>query len=66
MTNINLYCKTCGARAKRPLLDQVGCRGVRETACAPVHCPDGHGLMEREDGFVQQLLDDQWVVTGRR
>lgn len=63
--NVQLYCKTCGAEAKRALLDQPGCRGARETASEPAWCPKGHGLMIRRDGFVQEFIDGFWVVTGR-
>jgi hypothetical protein len=64
-TNVQLYCKTCGAEAKRALLDQSGCRGTRETASEPAWCPKGHGLMSRRDGRVQEFIDGFWVVTGR-
>lgn len=50
MTNVNLKCVTCGATARRQLLEQVACRGVHNTACEPAFCPRGHGLMVREDG----------------
>lgn len=66
MPNVQLYCKACGAEAKRALLDQSGCRGIHETACEPASCPRGHGLMVRRDGFVQVYDHYGWVVTGRQ
>lgn len=64
MTNINLYCLTCGLTAKRLLLNQIACRGTRETACEPALCPAGHGYMVRKDGVVQEFLGGCWTVTG--
>lgn len=66
MTNVQLHCETCGARAKRPLLEQVSCRGTHETASEPAHCPNGHGEMIRDDGVIVET-DDHGVrtVTGR-
>jgi hypothetical protein len=63
--NIQLYCKTCSAEAKRALLDQVACRGAHETASEPASCPFGHGLMARRDGMIQELTEYGWMVTGR-
>lgn len=62
-TRVNCLCVTCGARRKSELLFQPGCRGVRETACAPVYCPNGHGIMVREDGKVQKLTEYGPVVS---
>lgn len=53
MTNAQLVCKTCGYKAKRPLKEEVACRGFHETASEPASCPKGHGLLERVDGFKQ-------------
>lgn len=64
MPNVQLYCKACGAEAKRALLEQVACRGIHETACEPAYCPKGHGLMLRKDGLVQEFIDGQWLVIG--
>jgi hypothetical protein len=52
MTRITLICPSCGHKARRPLQDQAGARGVHETEPEPALCPLGHGAMEREDGIV--------------
>lgn len=62
-TRVNCRCLTCGVRRKSELLFQPGCRGVRETACAPVHCPNGHGIMVREDGKIQTYGEYGPVVS---
>jgi len=64
--NVQLYCETCGAEAKRALLNQPGCRGAHETASEPASCPKGHGLMVRRDGMIQENIDGMRVVTGRK
>ncbi len=47
---VSLTCNTCGAKARRPLVRQAGCRGHHETPCEPALCPKGHGPMVRVDG----------------
>jgi hypothetical protein len=50
MTKVTLICRTCGHRARRPLLDEPGSRGTHETCSEPATCPKGHGPMVRMDG----------------
>ncbi len=55
MPNAQLVCRICGYKAKRALMNQVACRGFNETACEPASCPQGHGLLERVDNYVQEF-----------
>lgn len=65
--NVQLHCETCGAQAKRALLDQPGCRGAHETASEPAFCPNGHGEMIRDDGVIVETTRYGYrVVTGVR
>lgn len=54
MTNVTLKCKQCNYTARRPLMQDPGCRGVHETASHPGLCPKGHGPLVREDGIQQE------------
>jgi hypothetical protein len=54
MPNVTLICKLCSYKARRPLMNEAGCRGVHETASEPASCPNGHGLLVREDGLQQE------------
>ena len=70
MPSVQKICKTCGAKAKRKLLDSaasVGCRGISETASEIAMCPRGHGEMVRADGFVEGYSPgtNLRIVTGR-
>ena len=49
MTKVTLVCKTCGYKARRELANIPGCRGVHETPSVIAKCPQGHGLLVRED-----------------
>ena len=53
MTRVHKICLVCGYRAKRDLMDEVGCRGVHETSAEPARCPNGHGDLVREDGVSE-------------
>ncbi len=58
MTKVALVCTTCGKRARRPLADQPGSRGVHETPAEVALCPDGHGAMVRlENARAGVVLD---------
>lgn len=50
MPNVNLLCESCGRTARRPLLQEVASRGVRETGCEPATCPSCRTPMVRQDG----------------
>lgn len=66
MPNVTLVCDVCDHRDKRALMDQVACRGFRETACEPARCPRGHGEMTRRaDGMVQAMTEYGVQVIGR-
>lgn len=49
MTRVTLVCRTCGAKARRDLMNEPGSRGTHETASEEAWCPEGHGRMERCD-----------------
>jgi hypothetical protein len=53
-TKVTLVCTQCGHTARRPLQRAVACRGTHETPSEMALCPNGHGVMVRQDG-VQQL-----------
>lgn len=61
MTKVTLICKTCDYKARRDLMDEPGSRGVHETASEPATCPNGHGLLVREDGVQQE----KWALWNR-
>lgn len=54
MPSVTLFCRDCGKTARRVLTLEAGSRGVHETSSEPALCPDGHGLMAREDGLPQE------------
>jgi len=54
MTKVTLICNICGKKCRRKLMNEPGSRGVHETSSEPAYCPEGHGLMVREDGVKQE------------
>lgn len=54
MPKVTLVCKTCEHTARRELMREAGSRGVHETSSEPALCPNGHGLMVRQDGLPQE------------
>lgn len=54
MTSVTLICKECEYTARRQLMNVSGCRGVHETTSESALCPNGHGVMIREDGVPQE------------
>lgn len=54
MPSVTLVCETCKHTARRELMQEVGSRGVHETSSEPALCPQGHGLMVRQDGLKQE------------
>lgn len=62
--SVTLVCRTCGKKARRPLMREAGSRGVHETSSEPASCPDGHGLMVRQDGLPQENWA-AWSLTAR-
>jgi hypothetical protein len=53
-TRVTLVCKQCGYLARRSLMLESGSRGVHETSSEPGLCPNGHGLLVRQDGLRQE------------
>lgn len=54
MTRVTLFCEKCGYTARRELSFEPGSRGVHETSSEPGLCPNGHGLLIRQDGLIQE------------
>jgi hypothetical protein len=54
MTRVTLVCTACGYKCRRELMMEAGSRGVHETSSEPGLCPNGHGLLVRQDGLKQE------------
>ncbi len=53
-TNVTLICTKCKYTARRPLMIESACYGIRETGSEPARCPNGHGVLVRKDGLPQE------------
>jgi hypothetical protein len=50
-TKINLHCGSCPYTARRSLLLTTARRGIHEAPAEPSLCPQGHGILHRNDGL---------------
>jgi len=61
MPKVTLVCPKCPYKARRELMREPGSRGVHETCSEPATCPNGHGLLVREDGVKQE----KWAIWAK-